>query len=332
MTMATQNLQDAADDAAFGQGVRVACTARLHLGFLDLDGSLGRRFGSIGLALDAPATCLTLRRAPITTVVGDDAERAGTYLARLVEALRLPAGHELVITQAVPAHAGLGSGTQLALSVGTAARRLHGLGADAHADAALLDRGRRSGVGIGLFQYGGLVVDGGKGVRTQSPPVVAHVPVPEAWRVLLLLDRSMEGLSGQREVAAFASLPPMAPSASAEICRLVLMQALPAIVEADLGPFGSAITRIQEIAGDYFAPAQNGRFVSRRVAATLSALQRDGATGVGQSSWGPTGFAFVRDAAEADRLVSRLRDYPEAKMLDIMICRGLNQPASVSAA
>ena len=37
--------------------------ARLHLGFLDLNGGLGRTYGSIGLAVDAPATEISVTRA-----------------------------------------------------------------------------------------------------------------------------------------------------------------------------------------------------------------------------------------------------------------------------
>src|SRR5262249_58900274 len=44
--------------------VTVRAPARLHLGFLDLNGGLGRRFGSIGLALNRPKTSLTLSAAP----------------------------------------------------------------------------------------------------------------------------------------------------------------------------------------------------------------------------------------------------------------------------
>ncbi len=40
--------------------VEVASCARLHLGFLDLNFSLGRRFGSIGMLLDGPVTRLSL--------------------------------------------------------------------------------------------------------------------------------------------------------------------------------------------------------------------------------------------------------------------------------
>ena len=47
--------------------------------------------------------------------------------------------------------------------VAAALRRLHDLPLDAPGDAVRLDRGTRSGVGIGLFEHGGLVVDGGHG-------------------------------------------------------------------------------------------------------------------------------------------------------------------------
>jgi beta-ribofuranosylaminobenzene 5'-phosphate synthase len=43
--------------------VRVVAPARLHLGFLDLHGGLGRKFGSLGVTLDEPRTALTVRRA-----------------------------------------------------------------------------------------------------------------------------------------------------------------------------------------------------------------------------------------------------------------------------
>jgi len=41
---------------ALSATIRVTAPARLHLGFLDLNGAIGRRFGSIGLAIDKPET------------------------------------------------------------------------------------------------------------------------------------------------------------------------------------------------------------------------------------------------------------------------------------
>ena len=106
--------------------VTVTASARLHLGFLDMNGGLGRRFGSLGLAIDRPVTRLRLQRAAALTVEGLEAERASHYLTDLARHLGLPLAYALTIENAIPPHAGLGSGTQLALAVATALRRLEG--------------------------------------------------------------------------------------------------------------------------------------------------------------------------------------------------------------
>lgn len=309
--------------------VEVGCSARLHLGFLDLAFTLGRRFGSIGLALDRPRTRVVLRRACADDVSGPESARAARCLDLMRRHLDLPGRHALHIRCAIPAHSGLGSGTQLALAIAAALRGLHGLTPDPAGDARVLGRGARSGIGIGLFASGGLVVDGGPGPDGAPPPILARMAVPEAWRVLVLLDRAREGLSGPQEKAAFAALPPMADAAAGLVCRLVLMQALPALAESDLPGFGGAVTRIQRIVGDHFAAAQGGRFTSPRVAAALETLEACGATGLGQSSWGPTGFAFVASAAEADRLSRELARAGRDESLDILVCRALNRGAEI---
>ncbi|MBM3553560.1 MAG: GHMP kinase [Alphaproteobacteria bacterium] len=312
--------------------VSVAASARLHLGFLDMNGGLGRKFGGVGLALDAPATRLTLIRADRNGVEGPESARAATLLERAQEALGVAGRHRLTIEQAIPAHAGLGSGTQLALAVSAALRRLEDLPHDPTADAALMARGARSGLGAGLFQHGGVVVDGGRGPHTSTPPVVARAEFPDAWRVLLIGDPDAVGLHGADERDAFAELPPFDAATSGEVCRLVLMQILPALAEREFAPFGAAVTRIQALVGDHFAPAQGGRrFTSAKVEATVARLLADGATGGGQTSWGPTGFAFVDSDAAARRLLGRHGAQARREGLDISIHRGLNRGARIDA-
>jgi beta-RFAP synthase len=320
------------DEETTNNGVTVRCAARLHLGFFDLDGGLGRRFGSLGLSLDQPETRLVVRRSAATRVSGSEQERVGRYLASMCAHLGLDGGHEIEIRQAMPPHAGLGSGTQLALAVAAAVRRLHGRPGDPRGDAERLGRGGRSGIGIGLFSQGGLVVDGGRGKLSEPPPLLVRMAVPEAWRVLVVLDRQRQGLSGSRERAAFDSLGPMDAAVSGAICRLVLMQALPALAEQDFAGFGAAITAIQGYVGDYFAPCQGGRFTSPEVGAALRVLAEAGATGIGQSSWGPTGFAFAASDGEARRLVGVVEDRFATKRLDLLVCRVLNRGASVTMA
>jgi beta-ribofuranosylaminobenzene 5'-phosphate synthase len=310
--------------------VDVGAAARLHLGFLDLNGGLGRRFGSIGLAIDGPFTRLSLRRAALPQAQGPDSERASAYLEALKRHFDKKGPYALTVRQAIPAHSGLGSGTTLALAVASAFRRLEDLRGDLRADAKALSRGGRSGIGIGVFRKGGFVVDGGRGEETDLPPIIARLPFPRNWRILLLQDFSRRGIHGHEEQAAFSALAPFDEAEADRICRLVLMQLLPALAESRIAPFGEAVRAIQARLGDYFAPAQGGsRFSSPQVAEALEALRRGGAHGVGQSSWGPTGFAFAESETEAHRLLEGIRLMTASQSLDISIRRALNTGAEI---
>ncbi len=311
--------------------VEVLAPARLHLGFLDLSADGGRRFGSLGVAIEAFPTLVRVTASDVDEVTGTNAERLAQMLARLRARFAVDRRVAIDVRAAPPAHAGLGSGTQLALAVGTAVTRLHGLDIPVRRVAHELARGARSGIGIAAFEHGGFVVDAGSGVRTDVPPVVARLAFPESWRVLLLLDPGAAGLHGTLESAAFDQLPPEPAHKSAELCRLTLMGVLPGLVEQDLGTFGTAVTRIQAIVGDHFAPAQGGRFLSPRVARALAWLHARGVACVGQSSWGPTGFAVVADATEAQAHVDAWRREHGAAGLEWLVCAARNRGAHISS-
>ncbi len=311
------------------KGVQVTTAARLHLGFLDLSGDLGRQFGSIGLAIDAFETRVQLREAPSFEVSGGERERGARLARRVAESLGIDTGKKLTISSAIPAHAGLGSGTQLALAIAAAFRRSAGLPLDSRDDARLLDRGARSGVGVALFDRGGLAVDAGRGSDTEVPPVVAWVNFPRDWRVLLILDPRVEGAHGEAEMRAFAQLPHFTADAAGEICRRTLMQILPGAVEKDLEAFGDGVTGVQKIVGDHFAPAQGGgRFTSAPVGRAAGRLKALGAHGIGQSSWGPTGFAFASDPDHAEFIARRLGAENELGV-EIKVCGARDHGAEI---
>jgi beta-ribofuranosylaminobenzene 5'-phosphate synthase len=313
------------------EGITVTIPARLHLGFLDLNGGLGRRFGSIGLAISGLRTTIAVRRARKNHVTGPERERVMRHMEQMTQRLALGDSHIADVLDAVPAHAGLGSGTQLALAVAAGVRRLHGLPLDIEGDALYLGRGARSGVGIGLFHRGGLLVDGGCANTAAPAPIVSRIRFPDRWRIIVVLDPARRGIHGAEEVTAFGKLPPFPEDDAARLCRLVIMKMLPAAAEEDIVSFGAAIKDIQECLGDYFAAAQGGSpFTSPDVAAVLAALDREGAYGIGQSSWGPTGFAFSAAPAEADRLARIAQQHPRGRGLDIRVCAGFNHGAEIA--
>jgi len=307
--------------------VRVHAPARLHFGFLDLNGSLGRRFGSIGLAVDAPGIRLVARRSRRATASGPEAERVRSYLLAAAAHLDVPDAAAIELEAAIPPHAGFGSGTQLALAVAAALARLHSRPFAPADFADVLDRGNRSGVGLAAFTHGGLIVDGGRDDSGAPPPVIARLPYPEAWRIVLILDDGMTGVHGPRETAAFRDLPVFPDAQAAEICRITLMQVLPAVATAESQGFGAGITRIQRLIGDHFAPHQGGRFASPAVAEALRTIAEQGVAGYGQSSWGPTGFALMPTEREARALVAGLA---RPGRLRFVVASGRNTGATVT--
>jgi beta-ribofuranosylaminobenzene 5'-phosphate synthase len=321
-----------ARDDGQARAVRVVAPARLHLGFLDPAGALGRRFGSVGLALEEIAPTITLRAAVQDLITGAEAGRVAQRLAALRSAWGVTTPVEVTIEQAIPAHAGLGSGTQLGLALGAGLARLHGLAATPEEIATLLDRGLRSGIGVAAFARGGFLVDGGKAAdEPMPPPVTARLPFPEAWRVLLVLDPARQGLHGTLERAAFSELPPFPADRAARLCHLALMRLLPAIARAELAPAADALTEIQRALGDHFAPFQGGgRFTSPDVAEAMAWLTREGTLGEGQSSWGPTAFTLLPDAASADRLARAGAARFADRGLVFRAVRGRNLPAEVA--
>ena len=310
--------------------IEVIAPARLHLGFLDMNGSVGRKFGSIGLSLSDIATHLSVTEASEVTATGPSAQYAEEYAKLILDNLMLDRGVHIKIDKAIPEHVGLGSGTQLSLAVGTAITRLFGKSLTTRELAKFFHRGARSGIGTGTFDSGGFIVDGGRGESTDIPPVITHLPFPEEWRVLLVFDKDVEGINGNPEKQIFNELLPMTGEVSGRICRLVLMQVLPALAEKNCVDFGSAITEIQTMVGEHFSDAQNGHYSSQRVAEIMHWLSDNGATGIGQSSWGPTGFAIYPNELEAySALQSVRKNWQEEKNLDFCLCTARNTMADV---
>jgi len=266
-----------------------------------------RRFGGLGVSVSRPAVVLEALPADELSVEGADAERALTFARRCRDALRLDGGAHLRVVEAIPAHAGLGSGTKLALAVAQALAALHGRAVDAPELAQAVGRGARSAVGMWTFALGGLVVEGGVREGAGRPaPLLMRYEVPDEWRIVVVVPHAQPGLSGVAEAQAFERLEPSADR-SAAIAQLVLTSLLPALVERDLEEFGAALTRVQQQVGDAFATVQGGRF-HPQAGPLVEALLRAGAAGAGQSSWGPAVYGIVGSEAAGRELARQMEE------------------------
>ena len=288
--------------------VFVEAPARLHFGVLDLRGSLGRWFGGIGAAAPGPTLLVSAERADTLEVQGEDTDRAAAFASRFLAHHEIRRGARVRVHRALPSHAGLGSGTQLALAVARALAELHGVSTNAPGLARAVGRGRRSAIGTWIFDAGGLVVEGGRRPdRDECGPLLARLSFPPTWRCIVAVPDAPPGVSGGAEEEAFAQLPPPSARDVERVSHVVLMALLPALAEADLATFGAALTEIQEITGRWFAPVQGGTFAPGPSEELVRRMAEWGAQGVGQSSWGPAVYGVVDGEDAGLRLAERVR-------------------------
>jgi beta-RFAP synthase len=294
--------------------VYVKTPARLHLGLIDMNGDLGRMFGGLGVGINQPNVVLEAEPAAQFSVSGQDSELAVAIAKRFFEAYQTKTNVHLNVKQTIPAHVGLGSGTQLALAVATALTKVLSLNKSTQELALTMERCRRTGVGTAIFDQGGLVVDSGK--RTQNgicitenfPPLLFRQPFPPQWRFVVAIPEVKKGLASEKETAAFGKIPPMPTGEVGRMCRLIMLKLLPALAEKDIASFGDALTQIQIISGNAFAEAQGGTYGSEASAECIEFMQQLGVYGVGQSSWGPTLYGVV-EAEEAKQTRSKVHAY-----------------------
>ena len=311
--------------------IRVSAPSRLHFGMFSFGNLELPQFGGVGVMIDRPRVELLLHEDDACSATGPLSERAAKVAARVWEKLHrqesspsMPRGYRLEIQAAPPEHRGLGVGTQLSLAITAGLLQLAERPLPTPAELArLAERGARSAVGAYGFVSGGLIVESGKLAGEAFSPLVAQLPLPGAWRFVLLMTpaepHSTAGLSGERETAAFTNLPPVPTEVTAALCRETLLNLIPAAHAADFQRFSAALYRYGQLAGDCFASCQGGLFASRRLADLASTVRRLGVSGVGQSSWGPTLFALVESQAAATRLIVQLSAEAAADNVEFLI-------------
>lgn len=293
--------------------IRITTPSRLHITLIDLNASLGRVDGGVGLTLDEPSMTI----AAIETNGGVFVTGSGD-LKRIKAAAEavIPNGQGIHITveDAYPDHVGLGSGTQSALAAGWAVNVMYDLGLSVRQVAALVGRGGTSGIGVESFEHGGFILDGGhrfadKGAFSPSAassvppgPVLFRHDFPD-WPLVVAIPE-LKGASSQREVDIFQEYCPLPLGEVQAVSHIILMEMLPALVEEDMGVFGDAINRIQEIG---FKQREVG-LQTDEVRRCMEIMRENGACGVGMSSFGPTVYGVAEDPGEVETAVTEYLD------------------------
>jgi beta-RFAP synthase len=260
--------------------------------------------------VESPGLEITATPAPRWHAEGPLSQRVLRVAARVAERLTragatVPTAHFKVV-RAPAEHVGLGVGTQLSLAVARLVIERAGVSTPPpEALAEWTDRGLRSGIGLHGFFSGGFLVDGGRSADHGIPPLLARHTFPPDWSILVVLPAPVQGLHGSEEARAFAQLTSIPERLTNRLCRLVLLGLLPAIVEHDLETFGAALTELQDHVGRWFAPVQGGIYARPELEAIVNDLKAQGLHGVGQSSWGPTLYAFSQHTSDQRAAILR---------------------------
>lgn len=317
--------------------IHIQTGARLHFGLLAVQAPTGRNFGGVGMMVETPSC--HLRVIPSHE---DLIHAPQDLVPRLVEWRRkyrehCPVEHRppsclIEATQVIPMHAGLGSGTQTALALAAALARIGGeTQVTATELARRVGRGLRSALGIHGFDHGGFLVEVGKQHLDEISPLVCRVAVPVDWRLLLITPRDNRGLSGDSERSAFAKLDPMPDSMTDRLCRIALMELIPAMQVGDFNSASEALFEFGRLNGEYFSPVQGGLFADPRMSDLADQLRASDCRGIGQTSWGPTLFALCHDENEAVARQHELRRSAAGSSFDLCIAQPRNRGATISA-
>lgn len=306
--------------------LRITTPSRLHFGLIDFNGNLGRIDGGAGVAINSPRNVLRVRPGKRFGVSGHDgaADPAGIEkIARgICDRLGKPLPDiEVAVEEEIPAHAGFGSKTQMSLALAYIICKEYELPYNGvEGLARLVGRGGTSGIGVRAFDKGGFILDCGHSFgqgrekdsclpssasKARPAPQVMRCDIPEDWRFVLAMPLYDEGSHGQSEVDIFQSSFPLDEAEIGRVCRIVLMQLVPGILEKDIECFGSAIRRIQEIGFKNIEV----RMKSPLVPNMLGIMNHAGSYGSGMSSFGPTVYGLANSNKKALEIRNAVSDY-----------------------
>lgn len=313
----------------------IECGSRLHFGLFSTGpGGKGdhRFFGGMGLMIEEPSLVLRAKPAREWPPVQGMVPRVFEFRERI--RAKLPGLVPMTIEEVrtIPAHFGLGSGTQKGLAVAALMCAVAGLPQDLVGLCGLSGRGLRSAIGSHGFVLGGFLVDAGRmpGNESGLGALAVRQDFPEEWLIVLARAGSQPGMSGKPEQGVFDALgnPTEEDHRRDRLCRIALLGVLPALIQKDHASFGQALGEFNQVAGEPFAAWQGGDHM-RGSAPWLEFCRREKVFGVGQSSWGPTLFAVASGWDQAQYLEKAWVEKGFGTTDQIRIVKARNQGAKL---
>lgn len=290
--------------------------SRVHITLIDLNGKLGRIDGGIGIALENPCFKIKFKESKRFEISASKEleerirrikQRFFDYFSKK-EKKELKDNLRISVIESYLQHVGLGSGTQLALAVAKAFSDFNKIEASIRELAISTKRGGTSGIGVAAFEAGGFIMDAGHTIKekpeflpssaSEAKPanVIARYDFP--WELLVLIPQGKK-VYEKREVSIFKKYCPIKITEVRKLCHIILMKALPSLLDRDIESFGESINEIQKTGFKKIEVSLQSREVKR----ILKICQRY-SFGAGLSSFGPSIYCIgfdeekIRDKVE----------------------------------
>jgi beta-ribofuranosylaminobenzene 5'-phosphate synthase len=322
--------------------------SRLHLTLIDLNGTQGRIDGGVGITINDPQ--LILRVEPKDHGIGvhfknssklddalkkDYAQKIHHSAANTLKYFKIDSGFDFFVEKTYPTHSGLGSGTQISLAAAKVIAAYQRIEIASSTLGKIVGRGGTSGIGVGAFQKGGFIVDGGhshnekpeflpsSASKTSPPPILARYDFPEDWKIIIATPQGDDRVSGSKEVNIFQKYCPISLRDVEKLSHTILMKLMPSVLEKDVDSFGNAINQIQNIGFKKVELDLQDQLITD----LLENMRNAGAAGAGMSSFGPTVYA-VTDTNSKDVLKAAQETMGEFKGFT-MITKAQNKGATL---
>ena len=278
--------------------IKIFTPSRLHITLIDLNASLGRVDGGVGITLDEPGMVFKAKKANDNQIKVTGPVQITERIKKSVRAVigKNDFGIIIEVENYFPMHVGLGSGTQISLASGVLVNELYDLGLSVRSIAKLVGRGGTSGIGVTSFEKGGFIVDGGhsfseKGAFAPSsassvppPPILFRRDFPD-WDIVLAIP-NINGTYDDEEADIFNKECPIPIGEVQAVSHIILMKMLPSLVEEDIVNFGSSISDIQKIG----FKKREVELQHPIIKVMMETMIENGAYGAGMSSFGPAIF------------------------------------------
>ncbi len=322
----------------------VTSPSRLHFSLIDLNGELGRVDGGIGVALKVPSLKMEVSAVDEEVKEKENPKEVVPVLERIRSRIEpgLRGNYRVRILKPLPPHVGLGSQTQLSLSVAKALSVLENRSYSVVELAKLVGRGGTSGIGTAAFDKGGFILDGGhvfrkgeaeskieKGMRNKEtktsflpssasrvppPPILFQHALPENWFFVLAIPEVKRGAHGPEEVEIFKRYCPIESEEVEKICRIMLMRTLPAVLEKDIDAFAASLTMLQKVGFKKIEVE-----LQQDIIKELFNFFKVHALGYGMSSFGPATYAIIEGEKRAKELAALTTEFLDEKEIRALV-------------